>query len=289
MEATQNTAAGAAAAEPTPVLEMPWEEAARIAATRPYWNAAVSPGAPLFFPTHHWLQSLAPHDRVVWCAYCAAYAIDAGEFGLAEMALRLACTNLEDDWPGVADAEVEAALSVLDAATQLLIAGNRLDTEQAPAKGTRTAKRAEAAAAAVRTAKAVIWPWLRHHLGVVRRIAGKAAGVSLIDGEARQAAHPATFEVPCRRRKQAVGAGWFVKIGAEFPTPEAGEHAGERFWVEVTSRAGDRFRGRVNNVLIHRDFLGLDNADDLEFEARHILNILPPPPPTSAPRGSSIH
>ena len=47
----------------------------------------------------------------------------------------------------------------------------------------------------------------------------------------------------------------------------------ERFWVIVTSLAGDVFRGQISNYLHNTDQHGLKHGDFVSFERRHILDV----------------
>lgn len=96
-------------------------------------------------------------------------------------------------------------------------------------------------------------------------------GAELIDARARHASAPESFDLPSDRRIQAVGPGSMVKIGVTFPPTGEGP-AGERFWVEVIERTGDRFIGRVDNDLTATNEHGLRFNDEVAFFTSHILD-----------------
>jgi hypothetical protein len=94
-------------------------------------------------------------------------------------------------------------------------------------------------------------------------------GVSLIDGVHRNFVNPATFSIPSYAEKFMVETGKFVKIGLE-----AEDMGGERFWVKVTRRQGDKFVGEVSNDLVHTAQHGIVHGDRLAFEVQHILGVM---------------
>ncbi len=88
----------------------------------------------------------------------------------------------------------------------------------------------------------------------------KTPRTPFVDAQAMNQAHPNTFHVPDAGELSAVGVGDYVKVAAE----------GERFWVEVLSREGDAFTGRVNNDLVRTNLHGLADTDVVAFESRHV-------------------
>jgi hypothetical protein len=89
----------------------------------------------------------------------------------------------------------------------------------------------------------------------------------LIDGEARAMEHPNTFHIPTEEQKLAVKVGQNVKIGIRMANRRA-----ERFWVEVTEVNYPAFVGAVRNDLTDTAVHGISYGDEIEFEARHILD-----------------
>jgi hypothetical protein len=62
-----------------------------------------------------------------------------------------------------------------------------------------------------------------------------------------------------------------VKIGVRFPEEGEGT-SGERFWVEVTHRAGDQFVGQIKNELMFTEVHGLQLDDEIQFHTRNVLD-----------------
>ena len=96
-------------------------------------------------------------------------------------------------------------------------------------------------------------------------------GAELINARVRHALAPDSFDLPSDTRIQHVGPGSLVKIGVTFPSTDDGPN-GERFWVQVTQRTGDRFVGRVDNVLAATDEHGLRLHDEIAFVASNIFD-----------------
>ncbi len=94
---------------------------------------------------------------------------------------------------------------------------------------------------------------------------------NLIDGVARAAAHPTTFEVPSPRLIASMGEGDYFKIGLTTP-----EGMGERFWVKVseveTDGEGARYTGTIDNDLTLFDDRPCGSM--ISFRARHILGFI---------------
>ena len=85
---------------------------------------------------------------------------------------------------------------------------------------------------------------------------------------------PDRFDVPPRDRLDTVGPGTGVKICAVDPaSPNPLDTDGERFWVLVTERSGDRLVGRVENHLIATDEHGVAYGDRVEFSLEHIYEV----------------
>jgi hypothetical protein len=85
---------------------------------------------------------------------------------------------------------------------------------------------------------------------------------------------PEQFEVPNQERLDRVGTGSLVKICAIAPHCDADMEArGERFWVEVTARWGNRLTGRVDNELVQTEEHGLSYGDLVEFLVDNIYDV----------------
>lgn len=86
--------------------------------------------------------------------------------------------------------------------------------------------------------------------------------------------HSDRFEVPTQDRLDTVGPRSGVKICAVDPTsPDILETDGERFWVLVTERNGDRLVGRVENHVLLTDEHGVSYGDRVEFCIENIYDI----------------
>jgi len=95
---------------------------------------------------------------------------------------------------------------------------------------------------------------------------------ALMDGVVRNKFHPESFRIPGTADKAMIMQGDFIKIGIEWEGGDDGP-SGERFWVQIVSRDGDKFVGRVDNELVGTKYhtFGLD--DHIEFEERHVLSV----------------
>lgn len=97
-------------------------------------------------------------------------------------------------------------------------------------------------------------------------------GCRLMDGVARNEAHPDTFQIPTQEERDGLRPGAFAKIGIEMP-----DGAGERFWVKVEGRAegenAGRYRGAISNDLVHTRDHGMKDADTIEFGPEHVLAV----------------
>jgi uncharacterized protein YegJ (DUF2314 family) len=108
--------------------------------------------------------------------------------------------------------------------------------------------------------------------------------ITLLDGVQRNAEFPATFHIPSDADKAAVQPGDFVKVGFVLGAGTDRE-ASERMWVEVTGLFdhGDTsgFIGNLNNDPV---FIPIEDGDQVEFEARHMLAIMK----ADTPKGGSV-
>lgn len=98
----------------------------------------------------------------------------------------------------------------------------------------------------------------------------------LSSAEERHAAHPATFQLPPRRRRRMLHVGEFAKLMFEFAPRTYGGHErdGERMWVEVTEAKAGRYRATLANdpaVLTE-----LAYGDTVEFGPEHVIDIMSP-------------
>ena len=91
----------------------------------------------------------------------------------------------------------------------------------------------------------------------------------MVDGVRQNKRHPETFSVPNRGQKVAVKVQDYVKIGF---IVENGTH---RMWVSVTKIEGRKYFGILHNEPMGVDSKILKYGDKVEFESRHILDIIP--------------
>ena len=85
---------------------------------------------------------------------------------------------------------------------------------------------------------------------------------------------PLTFEVPVQERLDRVAPGSLVKICAVAPQHSGDvEAGGERFWVEVMTRQGNRLTGRVDNQLVYTEEHGLSYGDVVAFSIENIYDV----------------
>ena len=100
----------------------------------------------------------------------------------------------------------------------------------------------------------------------------EARGITLLDGEARNAAHPDTFEIPPLGIRHTCAPGDHVKLG--FQIEHDGPNArGERMWVKVIDldRANRRYLGILDQDPV---IVRLVDGDFIAFEPKHILATL---------------
>jgi len=93
----------------------------------------------------------------------------------------------------------------------------------------------------------------------------------LIDGEKMNRAHPRTFEIPSADTKRKLKPGHIVKLGFELRKPPPEVPSGERMWVRIIARDGDKFEGELDNTPVLVKDLQL--RDVVEFEVKHVLSV----------------
>lgn len=97
---------------------------------------------------------------------------------------------------------------------------------------------------------------------VANKARGKLHRPKLIDARKMAKKHPGTFGLPSKKAVSALGVGDFAKVST----------AGERFWVRVIKRDGNRFQGIVDNdVLMTKDH-GLQLGDRMVFESKNLYD-----------------
>ena len=134
----------------------------------------------------------------------------------------------------------------------------------------------------------------------------------LVDGERKHQENPEHFRIPARVIKRQVNLGHFVELRIDstrfsvhedvaaqcecpsckgamskpilrhehpatlVPLPEQkipSRGWGEDFWVKVSERCGDHFRGVVDNPLSEARLHGLNQGDEIIFHEDHILAV----------------
>jgi hypothetical protein len=68
----------------------------------------------------------------------------------------------------------------------------------------------------------------------------------LANADERAAEFPYTFFVPLLAERRNIGVGDHAKLAFEYLW-ETEEYDGERMWVEITEKNGDRFKGLLDN------------------------------------------
>ena len=94
----------------------------------------------------------------------------------------------------------------------------------------------------------------------------------LIDAVAFQKIHPTTFELPDELNRTSIAVGEWAKLMFKFPVNR--EPAIERMWVRITEVTPTGYIGMLDNDPSNVEFLR--RGDVVQFEARHVINILPP-------------
>lgn len=106
--------------------------------------------------------------------------------------------------------------------------------------------------------------WRKKHVPRWKR----AEALHLVDVEERHRQHPETFEILPFEQRCAATVGDTVKLIWEEPLSDSGE----RLWVQVTAKDGDRLTGFIDNDPV--DLAGLLRADQVvEFGPEHISQI----------------
>lgn len=91
----------------------------------------------------------------------------------------------------------------------------------------------------------------------------------LLNGEARNAESPDTFEIPGLAERQSLRPGQHVKLMFEFATPDGPKV--ERMWVKVEQALLGGYRGVLDNKPLHDGSLKL--GAKVEFRPEHVISI----------------
>ena len=84
--------------------------------------------------------------------------------------------------------------------------------------------------------------------------------------------HTETFQAPTPEQLARIGPGSWVKLSVAFSENSDGMD-GERLWVEVTERHGNRLIGRIDNELVATRDHGLTRNGRVEFSLEHVYDI----------------
>jgi uncharacterized protein YegJ (DUF2314 family) len=93
----------------------------------------------------------------------------------------------------------------------------------------------------------------------------------LTDGVELNNRYPSTFHIPSDSEKARVQVGDNVKLRFE-AIGHNPEDLSERMWVEILELTNDGYKGFINNDPVSPN---LKYKQEIEFEARHIMNIYP--------------
>ena len=85
----------------------------------------------------------------------------------------------------------------------------------------------------------------------------------LVNAKEMATNNPDNFERPDNKKLNELSVGDFVKVCA----------SPERFWVKITERKDDNFKGIVDNALIATDKHGYEIDDEIEFHKYNIYSI----------------
>jgi len=105
-------------------------------------------------------------------------------------------------------------------------------------------------------------------------------GWALISAEARNAAHPETFQIPSREKRESLVPGEAAKLLFEIENREAEtivDRGVDRMWVIVKTRAEGGYVGVLDNDPGTEENLRLREGDNIAFGPEHIAAISTPP------------
>jgi hypothetical protein len=101
-------------------------------------------------------------------------------------------------------------------------------------------------------------------------------GWELVSAEDRNAAHPKTFRIPPREKREALTAGDGAKLLFEIETGQNGRIM-ERMWVIVQARIDSGYIGVLDNDPVSAKNLSLHAGAYITFGPEHIASISVPP------------
>jgi len=85
-----------------------------------------------------------------------------------------------------------------------------------------------------------------------------------IDAQEMAKKHPKTFDAPSWSVLDTLNKGDYVKVCPEH----------ERFWVIIDEVKGNKIKGTVDNDLVCTEDHGIRLGDKLEFEKRHVYQVM---------------
>lgn len=93
---------------------------------------------------------------------------------------------------------------------------------------------------------------------------------TLMDGEAQNAAHPTTFQIPSREERLNLRPGDLAKVVFK---PTNGRGPSERMWVKITEvPEPGKYVGTLDNDPTNSN-LGIRFKSTVEFEALHVIQL----------------
>ena len=110
------------------------------------------------------------------------------------------------------------------------------------------------------------------------RIAGD--GWELISAEDRTVAHPETFKIPAREKRESLAPGDAAKLLFDIETREEGrvvDRGVDRMWVIVEARTERGYIGVLDSDPGAAENLRLREGDSVTFGPEHIADIATPP------------
>jgi uncharacterized protein YegJ (DUF2314 family) len=98
----------------------------------------------------------------------------------------------------------------------------------------------------------------------------------LVSAEDRNAAHPETFQIPAREKRESLAPGDGAKLLFDIETREDGrvvDRGVDRMWVIVKARTEHGYIGVLDNDPGTADNLRLREGDSITFGPEHIAEI----------------
>ena len=105
-------------------------------------------------------------------------------------------------------------------------------------------------------------------------------GWELISAEDSNAAHPDTFQIPTREKRESLAPGDAAKLLFDIETREGGrvvDRGVDRMWVIVKARTESGYIGVLDSDPGAAENLRLREGDSVTFGPEHIADIATPP------------